>query len=720
MPPDSAARRTDALLEPGRNCWRVEHAHRLSFLVDGAAYFTAVRQALRQARHSFFILGWDIDSRMLLVPEGANDGYPEPLGDFLNAVVARRRGLRGCILSWDFAMLYAFEREWLPVYKLDWRTHRRLTFRLDARHPMGASHHQKVVVIDDAVAFVGGFDLAQRRWDTSSHAPDEPMRRDSDGKRYGPFHDVQALVDGDVARALGDLCRDRWRRAGCRNAPPAVDAPDHDPWPSDVAVDIADAEVAIARTEPAYQGSQGVAEVRQLHLDALAAARDRIFMENQYFSSNAIGSALAERLREPRGPEAVLVSPRTESGWLEETTMGVLRARLYRRLVSADAHKRFRMYCPQLAGLADHACLNVHSKVMVVDDELLTMGSANLSNRSLGFDTECNLAIEARGDPRLRVAIGALRDRLLGEHLGVAPERVKDALGAHGSLIRAVESLRGNSRTLTPLEPRISSDVDALVPDAAVIDPEQPLVSDAVVRDFVPEHAQKPLRGRLIGLGVLICTIAILAVAWRWTPLRDWLDLNALIGYADRLDELPATPVLVLAAYVVAGLMVVPVTVLIAATAVVFGPALGAVYALAGSLLSGLTTYLIGRTLGRETVRRLAGERLNAISRKLAERGLLAVVLVRIMPVAPYSIVNIVAGASHIGLRDFLLGTAIGLLPGILGIVLFVDRIVASVQNPSFVTFALLAIIAGLLGGSAVMLQRRLARRDRAPATAGD
>jgi len=144
------------------------------------------------------------------------------------------------------------------------------------------------------------------------------------------------------------------------------------------------------------------------------------------------------------------------------------------------------------------------------------------------------------------------------------------------------------------------------------------------------------------------------------------------------------------------------------------------VYALAGSLLSGLTTYLIGRTLGRETVRRLAGERLNAISRKLAERGLLAVVLVRIMPVAPYSIVNIVAGASHIGLRDFLLGTAIGLLPGILGIVLFVDRIVASVQNPSFVTFALLAIIAGLLGGSAVMLQRRLARRDRAPATAGD
>jgi uncharacterized membrane protein YdjX (TVP38/TMEM64 family) len=171
---------------------------------------------------------------------------------------------------------------------------------------------------------------------------------------------------------------------------------------------------------------------------------------------------------------------------------------------------------------------------------------------------------------------------------------------------------------------------------------------------------------------------------------------------------------------VVAGLLVVPVTVLIAATGVVFGPLLGAIYALAGSLLSGLTTYLIGRSLGRETVRRLAGSRLNAISRKLAERGLLAIVLVRIVPVAPYSIVNIVAGASHIGLRDFLLGTAIGLAPGVLGIVVFVDRIVASVRNPGFLSFALLAVIAGLLGGSAVVLQRRLARRERAPAPAGD
>ncbi|MEN3353563.1 MAG: phospholipase, partial [Betaproteobacteria bacterium] len=140
------------LLVPGRNCWRIERANRLAFLIDGAAYFAAVRSAIAQAKRSVFILGWDIDSRIRLVPQGANDGYPEELGDFLNEVVKRQRNLRMYVLSWDFAMVFAMDREWMPLYKLDWRTHRRLSFRLDDQHPLGASHHQKVVVVDNAVA----------------------------------------------------------------------------------------------------------------------------------------------------------------------------------------------------------------------------------------------------------------------------------------------------------------------------------------------------------------------------------------------------------------------------------------------------------------------------------------------------------------------------------------------------------------------------------------
>jgi phosphatidylserine/phosphatidylglycerophosphate/cardiolipin synthase-like enzyme len=105
-PRTDAAEPSTPVLEPGRNCWRIEHAKRLAFLVDGENYFRAVREAVREAQHSVFVLGWDVDSRMRLVPEGANDGWPEQFADFLDALVRERKGLRAYVLSWDFAMLY--------------------------------------------------------------------------------------------------------------------------------------------------------------------------------------------------------------------------------------------------------------------------------------------------------------------------------------------------------------------------------------------------------------------------------------------------------------------------------------------------------------------------------------------------------------------------------------------------------------------------------------
>ena len=194
----------EAILRPGENCWRIERASRVAFLIDGQAYFRALRAAMREARQSILILSWDIDTRLRLSP-GEDDGLPEALGDFLHALVRRRRSLRVHALNWDWAMLYALERQWLPVYRLELERHRRLNLHFDDHHPFGASQHQKVVVIDDALAFSGGFDPTHSRWDTSEHLPDDPRRTDPNGSRYRPFHDVQMMVDGPAARAL--VCR---------------------------------------------------------------------------------------------------------------------------------------------------------------------------------------------------------------------------------------------------------------------------------------------------------------------------------------------------------------------------------------------------------------------------------------------------------------------------------------------------------------------------------
>jgi phosphatidylserine/phosphatidylglycerophosphate/cardiolipin synthase-like enzyme/uncharacterized membrane protein YdjX (TVP38/TMEM64 family) len=723
QPPSArrAASAAKSLFVPGRNCWRIEKATQVAFLVDGEEYFGAVRAALAKAQHSFYILGWDTDSRMRLTPKGAHDGLPEPLADFLNAIVAARRGLHGYVLSWDFAMLYTLEREWFPIFKLDWRTHRRLKFRLDDHIPAGASHHQKIVVVDDAVAFVSGYDLTRVRWDTSRHAEDDPCRVDHRGSKYHPFHDVGIAVGGDCARALGELARERWRRATGKAPKPSVASAPAEAWPEGVDAVLTDVDVAIARTEPKFDGYPEVSEIRQLHLDAIASARRTIFAENQYFTSRLITDAFSQRLREPDAPEIAVLSPFKQSGWLEISTMGVLRGRNHQRLRAADANNRYRLYYPTLPWLdAKGECLNIHSKVLAIDDELLTIGSANLADRSMGTDTECNLAIEARGAPGIRKAIAGLRERLLAEHLDRTPAEVAAALRRTRSVHQAIVELnRDGMRGLKPIEPELDPNLDALVPDQQVLDPERPIDPDTLAADLVPrEEARGGVRTRLIIVALVVLALTAIALAWRYTPLQAWLAPARLIELGNELRESPLAPLYVILAFAAAGLVVFPLTVLIGVTAIVFGPLLGILYTLAGATLSGALTFAIGRHLSRQVVRGLAGPRLNDLSRRLGQRGLLAIAFARIVPMGPYSIVNVVTGASQIRWRDFLLGTVLGLLPGVIAASVFVDRVAAAIREPGIGTFALVAAVAVALIAIALTLRGRLAARAEATATA--
>ncbi len=563
---------------------------------------------------------------------------------------------------------------------------------------------------------MSGYDLTRCRFDTAAHRCGDARRVDHRGVAYPPFHDVGIVVDGDCARALGELARERWRRATGECPPRDAASAAADAWPDGVVPAARDVDVAIARTEPAFDGRPGVAEIRALHLDAIAASRRHIFAENQYFTSHTIADAFGRRLQDGAAPEIAVLSPYAQSGWLEVSTMGVLRARIHRALRAADPDERYRLYCPKLAWLDDRdGCLNVHSKVLIVDDALLTVGSSNLSARSLGTDTECNFAIESRGDPRVTELIVSLRERLLAEHLGCSVDDVRDAMARTGRLHGAIAALsRDGQRTLAAVEPKFDPALEALVPDRHVFDPEQPLDPDTIVADLVPqEEARDGARARLITIALGVIVLGAMALAWRATPLREWLAFDQLIEFGAALREHPWAPIGVVLAFMGGGLVAFPLLVLIAATALVFGPMLGPLYALVGALLSAALTFAIGRKLGRETVRKLAGQRVNDLSRRLARRGLIAVAFVRLLPVAPFSVVNVVAGASHIRWSDFLLGTLIGLLPGVATMTFFVDRAVAAIRHPGTATFILLAAAVALIVGLAFTLRKRL--RNRGP-----
>ncbi len=275
------------------------------------------------------------------------------------------------------------------------------------------------------------------------------------------------------------------------------------------------------------------------------------------------------------------------------------------------------------------------------------------------------------------------------------------------------------------IEPELDPSLDALVPDQQVLDPERPIDPDTIVADLVPrEEARGSARTRLIIVAIAVVVLTAVALAWRYTPLQAWLEPARLIELGESLRENRLAPLIAVLAFVGGGLVLFPVTVLVGVTAIVFGPLLGSAYALIGATLSGAMTFAIGRHLSRQTVRGLAGRRLNGLSRRLGERGLLAIIFARVVPVGPFAVVNIVAGASHIRWRDFLLGTVIGLVPGVTVASIFVARVAAAIREPSAGTFALLAAVGAALIALVFVLKRKLgaradARRDVAPAVHG-
>jgi len=183
-------------------CWRSGRASRLALLIDGAEYFGALRESLLAAEKSVFIFGWDVDSRTRIRGASAQpaDNAPADLRSFLSELVTRTPKLEIRILLWDYSLLYSLERELLPKYALGWQTPDRVDIALDSQFPFGASQHHKLVVVDDKIAYVGGLDLTIRRWDTCEHRVDDPRRVDPGGEPYPPFHDIQAVVDGEPAR----------------------------------------------------------------------------------------------------------------------------------------------------------------------------------------------------------------------------------------------------------------------------------------------------------------------------------------------------------------------------------------------------------------------------------------------------------------------------------------------------------------------------------------
>jgi phosphatidylserine/phosphatidylglycerophosphate/cardiolipin synthase-like enzyme len=255
-------------------------------------------------------------------------------------------------------------------------------------------------------------------------------------------------------------------------------------WPAGVTPDFQNIDVAISRTAPPWRGSEGIHEGQACTEALLRAARHSIFVEQQYLTVTAFGRILADALRQPTGPEVVLILNDRLAGSVERIYMGGNRDRLLSRLVRADRFGRLRVVHPVVPDIGGDCRVKMHAKLIIIDDMFLRLGSSNLNYRSTGLDTECDVTIAATTE-RDRGRIAEIRCRLLAEHLDVPIETVAGRIAATGSIVKIIDELSGGPRSLRPYRPVQWRIAGRRVWGTFLIDPERPLRPMAPLRRLV-------------------------------------------------------------------------------------------------------------------------------------------------------------------------------------------------------------------------------------------
>jgi phospholipase D1/2 len=493
----SGACKNGTLLERGSTCAQTfgaeeSEAVRSGLLIDGRDFYRAVYDACSQATRTILMTGWQFDSSVELLRGADAEGAPYPVEmlRFLAALCRERPELDVYLLAWEASAFFALEREPLQKIIFHWRGHRRIHYKMDNCHPVGASQHQKLVIVDRGIAFLGGMDICSSRWDDRDHRADNDLRR-SGRHRYTPYHDVQAYVTGDAVDVLRDWFCERWRLATGHE----MDLPDVPRRPIEIrpTYEVCAPVVGLTRTWPEMERppTPAVCEIEGLHHRAIAAAERVLYIENQYFSSDELGRAVIERLERRDAPklEIVMILPERSAGLKERIAIGAYQAAILEHIVGTAAREGHRVgvYYTAAPGPDGDVPVFIHAKVLAVDDRFLLVSSANATNRSMGFDSELGIAWEA---PEETDSLRSARVELMREHIGVAGAEAHELLAPIPGLVERLDRV-ARERTGRLRLHRLNRDerpgwfLSRLMPRETPLDPDR-----SMVEELLPESGR--------------------------------------------------------------------------------------------------------------------------------------------------------------------------------------------------------------------------------------
>ena len=421
----------EPILRLGTNCSVIAAVDEAAALVDADIYYRAAHRAIAGAKRYVMVSGWQFDSsvEMLRGDAAASTEAPSQLLQLLTWACERNPELEVYVLAWDFSPVFLLEREWFQKRVFDSAGSKRIHFQWDSFFAAHASHHQKLLVVDGTIAFSGGMDICSSRWDTRAHEPENSLRHNGDGKPCKPYHDVQAFVRGPVVAPLQELFYDRWIQNGgdMKRLAPVDHPPPTLSELCDGALPLRLSSAAVSQTRVAPEGDKTPAllHIRKLYEDAIERAEALVYIEQQYFTSRAVLRSFMRRLTNGALPklQIVVILPHGGDTPKERFALGEAQAFVLNGIRCA-AEEHGHAFGAFTTGTrlptGELKATFMHSKVLLVDDRFVSIGSANMTNRSLGLDTELNLSWEhehAVDD------ITELRASLLAEHCGSSDSR---------------------------------------------------------------------------------------------------------------------------------------------------------------------------------------------------------------------------------------------------------------------------------------------------------
>ncbi|ADQ84568.1 VTT domain-containing protein [Methylovorus sp. MP688] len=699
------------------NTWHAAQATHAALLVDCANYYRALYHAICEARHSIFILGWDIDSRIELLrgEEAASASCPPMLYELLTWKAGQNPAIQIYLNRWNYSVFLAAERESFSEFKWKWQDADNIHFVFDGQLPLGASHHQKVVVVDDELAFCGGMDVAIARWDKREHHTEDDRRVDPDGtlklgakKEFGPYHDIQAVVAGPVVQPLATLVRERWHQATGKHAIPTR-MPDSDAlpavWPKFAKPALTNIRTAVALTQPAFLRQPVRTQIKQLYLDMIARAEQFIYMENQFFTQKDIARALNKRLKERPGLRALLISCDRPQGIMERKSMYTGRVHFKELLEAGGVGGRVVMAYPASSEHGEEKAIRIHSKLMVVDDHYLRVGSSNINRRSMTLDTECDLMFEAH-DEATQQAIAGMRNDLIREHTGRELDDIQQLISSGASVQTFLEDIPHSRQHLRRINDEAYRHERFSRIATWLADPAHPLLPRLITSRGQRKQFRASIPPKLV---IAVLAIIALVLAWKVTPLSEYATPEKIVPLLEKVKNTAWAFPAGMAAYIVGTLIFFPHMIMTATVVIVFPPMEAFLIAMLGSLVSCIIGFFAGKQLGEDSLRALTGRYAKNIAHYADKGGLVGLTLLRLVPIAPYTVVNLALGMMNVPFWRLMAATVLGMLPGTAVSVLLGQSALSFWKHPDMHNMLLLG--GGLLAWILIIVLSHLAAK---------